>query len=58
MTNLVEPQWGLPFDVEELEMAVGLTADIGRPLSISLEHEGSDEVLEVLHRAQSLRADG
>ncbi len=58
MTNLDESQWGQPFTIEELETAMGLAADLGLPLSIGLEHEGCDEVLEVPHRVQSLRDDG
>jgi hypothetical protein len=56
--NLDDTQWGQPFTIEELETAMCLSPDIGLPLSIGLEHEGCDEVLEVPHRVQSLRDDG
>ncbi len=55
MTNLVEPQWGIDFEPEDLEAAFALAEDIGLPLSISLDHAGCPEVLEVPHRVQRLR---
>jgi hypothetical protein len=58
VTNIVEPQWGIEFEPEDLEAAFALAEDIGLPLSVGLDHEGCPEVLEVPHRAQRLRERG
>lgn len=50
MTTLTEPQWGQWFDVTDLEATLSLAADIGLPLNIGLDHEGSPEVLEAPYR--------
>ena len=53
LTNLVETQWGQPFDVADLEAAVGLAADLGLHMMIALDHAGAAdaEVLEIPYRA-------
>jgi hypothetical protein len=47
MSRLTEDQWGIEFDVTELEAAISLSENLGLPWVIAHEHEGCPDVFEV-----------